>query len=198
MREEPVGTNSDIRQRVIASLPVAKEIKDDKLRELVYDAWVLAISRSSFSKIEDLPGSAVPDAPEQKGATQADHLNGVARIAAAIAQALKDSVPEFDVSMDEVIAGGLCHDLGKPFEYDPKNRDRWAADHRVSGRPAFRHTLFGVHIALTAGLPEQIAHIAGNHSPEGELVTRSLACEVVHAADYAYWGLLKSSGLLGD
>jgi putative nucleotidyltransferase with HDIG domain len=193
-----VDTNAEIRKGVIASLPEAQKIKDDGLRELVYDAWALALSKSSFTRIEDMPGSAVPDAPELKGATQADHLNGVARIAAAMAQALKESVPEFDVSMDEVIAVGLCHDLGKPFEYDPENRKRWGKDHRVSGRPAFRHTLYGVHIALTAGLPEQIAHIAGTHSPEGELVTRSLGCEVVHAADHAYWGLLRSSGLLGN
>ncbi len=188
--------DAEIRRGVIAALPEAKKIENTGLREQVYDAWALSLSKSSYGRIEDIPGSAVPGAPELKDNTQADHLNGVARIAAAIAQALKESVDGFDVSMDEVLAGGLCHDLGKPFEYDPKNRERWEGDPRVTGLPSLRHTLYGVYVALSAGLPEQIAHIAGTHSKEGENVTRSLACEVVHVADAAYWNVLRKSGLL--
>ena len=93
-------------------------------------------------------------------------------LGAAIARALKEEVPQFNVDIDEVIAGGLCHDLGKAWEYDPHNRERWEADHRITGMPSLRHPLFGVHVALSAGLPEQIAHIAGTHSAEGEHITR--------------------------
>ena len=97
--------------------------------------------------------------------------------------------------MDEIIAGGLCHDLGKPFEY--ANQQRWASDTRATGMPSIRHTVYGVHVALTAGLPEKIAHIAGAHSLEGEYVQRSLAAEIVHIADHGFWGILAKCGTAG-
>ncbi len=97
---------------------------------------------------------------------------------------------------DDLIAGGLCHDLGKPYEYSPANRARWDGDPSTSGRPAIRHPVYGVLIALLAGLPEGIAHIVGGHSAEGENITRSLAATIVHHADHAYWEILRSAGKL--
>ncbi len=166
-----------VRQGVIKSLPEANQIKDEELREKVYDAWAISLSESGYSKLVEIPNSGTPDTDIAKIGTQADHLRGVARIAAAIATELNEAFEGFDVDMDEVIAGGLCHDLGKPFEY--ANQQRWKSDPRITGKPSIRHTVYGVHVALTAGLPEKIAHIAGAHSLEGEFVERSLAAEIV-------------------
>lgn len=187
-----------IRQGVIAALPEAKEIKDVELRQKVYDAWAMSLAESGYSRIEDIPASGNPDSPAMKTGTQADHLRSVAKMSAAIAKELKDTFDEFDVDMDEIIAGGLCHDLGKPFEFDPKNQERWKADPRVTGFPSIRHSVYGVHIALSAGLPEKIAHIAGAHSKEGENIERSLACAIIHYADHAYWRILAKADILED
>ena len=180
---------------VVEDLPYAKAIRDSELRELVYDAWAMSLSSSGFDRINDMPCSGGPGGPELKGSGQAAHLNGVARIGVSIAQGLTDEVGHFRVDLDEVIAGGLCHDLGKAWEYDPDNLERWS-DHRITGSPSLRHPLFGVFVALTAGLPEQIAHIAGTHSAEGEHITRSLAGEIVSIADETFWRILGSGGLL--
>ena len=185
-----------IRDGVIEALPEAKEIRNKKLREHVYDAWAMSLATSRFTKIEDIPPSGNPNSPPMKTGTQADHLRSVARLSVAIAKELKDSFEEFDVDMDEVIAGGLCHDLGKPFEFDPKNQERWKCDPRTTGWPSIRHTVYGVHIALSAGLPEKIAHIAGAHSMEGEYVKRSLVGTIIHHADHAFWEILRSAGIL--
>ena len=188
--------DAELRQGVIEALTEAKKIKDHGLRERVYDAWAFSLSKTSYKRIEEMPASGLPGLPALKGATQADHLNGVARLGAAIAESMMGLVEEFEVSTDEVIAGGLCHDLGKPYEYDPENRARWEGDPRITGAPSIRHPVYGVYLALAAGLPEKIAHIAGAHSREGEHITRSLACEIVHIADETYWGLLGRSGLM--
>lgn len=185
-----------IRKGVIESLPEAREIKNKDLREKVYDAWTLALYQSGFARLEDIPGSGVPGFPAIKGGTQTDHLRGVARMAAAVARELQSLFPHFHIDLDEVIAGGLCHDLGKPFEYDQNNRKRWEADPGVTGCPSIRHTVYGVHVALAAALPEPIAHIVGAHSMEGDYVTRSIACELVHFADYAFWSILDKAGVL--
>ena len=182
-----------VRRGVIESLPEARQIKDEGLREKVYDAWAISLSESGYSKLEEIPNSGTPDTDIANVGTQADHLRGVARIAAAIATEFKNTFEGFDVDMDEVIAGGLCHDLGKPFEY--ANQKRWKSDPRVTGKPSIRHTVYGVHVALTAGLPEKIAHIAGAHSLEGEYVERSLAAEIVYYADHAFWGILDKAGI---
>ena len=92
---------------VIEELPYATAIKDNELRELVYDAWAMSLSSSSFERINDMPCSGGPGTPELKGRGQAAHLNGVARIGVSIAQGLKEEVSHFAVDMDEVIAGGL-------------------------------------------------------------------------------------------
>ena len=141
-----------------------------------------------------MPLSGQPDLPAIEGGTQTDHLRSVARLSVAIARELKDTVKEFDVDMDEVIAGGLCHDLGKPFEYNPENRERWKSDPRTTGFPSIRHPVYGVYGALSAGLPENIAHIAGAHSAEGENIKRSLAGEIIHYADRAFWRILANAG----
>ena len=132
------------------------------------------------------------------GTLLADHANGVARMGAAMATALKGTIRGFEVDMDEVIAGGLCHDIGKPFEFDPVNRERWEADPGKTGLPSMRHTLYGVYLCLSAGLPEEIAHIAGAHSLEGENVARSTVCDIIHFVDYAFWGILGKAGHLGE
>jgi len=187
-----------IRDGVIKSLPEAKLIKNVELREKLYDAWALSLATGGFRKLEDIPGSGVPDAFHMKSGTQAEHLRGVARIAAALAKEMKEVIKDFDVDIDECIAGGLCHDLGKPFEFNKENQKRWKADPAKSGLPAIRHPVYGVYVALTAGLPESIAHVAGAHSMEGDNVKRSLVAEIVHFADYAYWKVLERAGLLKD
>ena len=185
-----------IRRGVIESLPEAEQIRSKELRERVYDAWAMSLAGSEFTRIEDIPPSGNPDTPPLKSGTQADHLRSVARLSAAIARELKDTFEQFDVDMDEVIAGGLCHDLGKPFEFDSRNQERWKSDPRTTGWPSIRHTVYGVHVALSAGLPEEIAHIAGAHSREGEHVKRSLVGLIVHHADMAFWRILADAGLL--
>ena len=49
---------------------------------------------------------------------------------------------------------------------------------------------------VSEGLPEAVAHMAGCHSGEGELVVRSLENTVVHHADYAFWRSLDAGGML--
>ena len=185
-----------LRRGVVESLPEAEMIQNQDLRERVYDAWALSLATSGFERIEDIPASGNPDTPPMKKGTQADHLRSVARLAMAIAREMEENFEGFDVDMDEVIAGGLCHDLGKPFEFDLENQARWKADPRKTGWPSVRHPVYGVHVALLAGLPESIVHIAGAHSAEGENVKRSLVGEIVHHADHAFWRILAKAGAL--
>ncbi len=106
--------------------------------------------------------------------------------------------PSFKYNRDIILAGGLCHDVGKPFEFDPKNQKLWQTKKRAQGAPAVRHPPYGVHVCLTVGLPLEVAHIAGAHSAEGEHLLRSHEANIVHHADKACWNILQTGGLLSD
>jgi putative nucleotidyltransferase with HDIG domain len=187
-----------LRQGVIESLPEVELIQDAELRRQVVEAWALCLARSSFARIEAIPAAGNPDTPPMRRGTQADHIRGVTRMALGLLEGLEAVYGPLGVDRDRLIAAALCHDVGKPYEFDPANQARWRADPAAAGHPAIRHSVYGVHIALSVGLPEEIAHVAGAHSAEGQFVTRSLINTIVHHADYAFWDMLRRAGQLQE
>ncbi|MBX3310380.1 MAG: HD domain-containing protein [Cryobacterium sp.] len=190
--EKVLAQADSLRDSVVTSLPLINTIEDVNLREKVVSAWALSLALNDYSRIEEMPGSGMPQAPV-KG-TQADHLQGVALIALTIKHSLEEVHQEpLPLSDDVLLASALCHDLGKTFEYNQAHRDRWEANSRVSGAPAVRHPAYGAHVAMLVGLPEAVVHVCAAHSPEGRFVQRSLAATIVHHADDSYWFTLEKS-----
>jgi putative nucleotidyltransferase with HDIG domain len=190
------AVTSEHRQQVREELPEVGQISDRALQEKVVEAWAFALLHSSFKSIRDIPPAGNPDVNEAKRGDQTDHLRGVTRLAIGIAKEMGAAYPELDIDMDVIIAGGLLHDVGKAWEFDPVNRKRWKESQASFGRPSIRHPAYGAHICLTVGLPEEVAHIAMAHSGEGELLLRSLECMIVHQADYTFWNTLLAGGQL--
>ncbi len=184
------------KEGVMDSLPEISDISNADLRERVTNAWAMALAETEFESIDEIRASGNPDTPVMKSGTQSDHLRGVTRMAVALAESLEEVVPGLGVDRDILIACGLCHDLGKPFEFSPANQARWKRNPAASGFPALRHPAYGAHIAISAGLPEAVCHAASAHSGEGELVVRSLENTIVHHADHVYWRILDRAGKL--
>jgi putative nucleotidyltransferase with HDIG domain len=192
----PSTLTDALRRQVREELPEVALIGDQALQAKVVEAWAYAIANSSFPSIRDIPPAGNPDVNEAKRGDQTDHLRGVTRLAIGIAKEMGSAYPELEIDMDVIIAGGLVHDVGKAWEFDPVNRDRWKQSQKRFGRPSVRHPAYGAHICLTVGLPEEVAHIAMAHSGEGELLLRSLECMIVHQADYTFWNTLLAGGQL--
>lgn len=187
-----------LRATVRAELPELEEIADAELREKVVDAWAFALARSSFGAISEIPGSGAPGRLILREGTQATHIRGVANMAMRMADEFKRQFPDLPLKRDLLVAGALCHDVGKPWEFDPKNQERWEQTSHQSGWPSVRHPPYGAYVCLSVGLPEEVAHVAVAHSREGEAVVRSLECSIVHYADHAYWRVLKAGNMLAD
>ena len=100
------------------------------------EAWALSIAGSSFKRISDIPGDGNPGIMVLKRGTQDLHLRGVARLAVGIVDHFAELFPEADIDRDIVLCGALCHDIGKAWECDPENQERWRADPTVVGRPS--------------------------------------------------------------
>src|SRR5207244_6589114 len=120
--EVAVPSMEDLRASVRRSFPELSEIQDAALGEKIVEAWALALSQTEYESIEQIPGSAVPTAPAMTRGTQTEHLRGVTQIALAMADVLEQLAGPLGVDRDLLIAGALCHDVGKPFEYSPRNR----------------------------------------------------------------------------
>ena len=185
-----------LRQSVMEDLPELADIGDATLRAKAVEAWAFALAHSSFGRISDIPPGGNPGMNVLKRGSQADHLRGVARLALAIADEFAATRPEVRIDRDVVLAGALCHDVGKCYEFDPVNQARWADDPSATGQPTLRHTVFGTFVCLTVGLPEEVEHIACAHSLEGQHIGVSTECMIVRHADHAYWSVAGALGLL--
>lgn len=173
------------RDAIRASMPELEWISDRGLRDKVVEAWAMALASSSFDALEDVPG----EYDIEPSIDQLTHQRGVASLGRSIAEGMRAVVP-LDVDLDVVVAGALVHDVGKAYEYDPERAAAWRARPQRAGYPPIRHPVYGVHIALSVGLPEEVAHICGAHAREGELVQRSLEGTIVTHADTLFWELV--------
>lgn len=185
-----------VRQTVLDDLPELANVQNEELQRKIVEAWAYALCESSFGRITDIPGEANPGMFRLKSGTQATHLRGVARVALGIAEDFIRTFPDAVIDRDIVLAGGLVHDVGKAWELDPENVARWKKDGSQTGLPALRHPVYGAHVCIAVGLPEEIAHIALAHSFEGDLLNRSLECIIVQRADHLWWAVAGGAGLL--
>ncbi len=185
-----------MRQSVMDDLPEIADINDPDLRRGAVEAWVYALACSEFARIADIPPEGNPGLSVLKRGTQADHLRGVAHLSIAIMEEFRRTRPEVVIDADILLTGALCHDVGKPYEFDPLNIARWMADPSASGHPTLRHSVFGAHVCLAVGLPEEVAHIALGHSLEGQHIGVSAECLIVRHADHSWWQVAGGLGLL--
>jgi putative nucleotidyltransferase with HDIG domain len=194
--DDLMSAKDNLRKLISEELPEVSQIEDETLRRQVIDAWELALQRSSFNSIREIQPAGNPNSMVLIRGDQTDHIRGVTRLAIVMADEIIASNPDIKVRRDIVVAGGLCHDIGKAWEFDPANQKRWREQPRATGLPSLRHSVYGAHICLTAGLPEEVAHIAAAHSGEGELLVRSLENTIVHFADIGYWSIMLAGGVI--
>jgi 23S rRNA maturation-related 3'-5' exoribonuclease YhaM len=184
----------ELRASVRASLPEIEEIHDETLRSQVVEAHALALSETEFERIEDIPEPEEgPGASPLRFGSQADHYRAVTCMAMGIADALESVLGPLNIDRDILIAGALCHDVGKAFEFSSQNQTRWSGDPAQAGHPAIRHPVYGVHLGLVVGLPEPVIHCIGGHSLNGEgaLIDASLETTIVKYCDHSFWKILE-------
>lgn len=198
LRGQTVVVTESMRQAVLLEMPEIGWIDQDELRNKVLNAWAAALAASGIQKIGDMKPSGNYDSKPLRTGTQADHIRSVTRIALNMAEEFEANFPGFKYDRDTLIAGALCHDIGKVWEFDPNNVERWRQSPAANGMPSIRHPGYGVYICLTLELPEAIAHIAGAHSGEGELLQRSLENTIIRWADHSFWMIIEKGDMVAD
>ncbi len=145
-------------ERVRELLPMINRIQDEGLRGRVISVWVKAWEESKWEDLADAAFNLDVDVAE---CNLVKHTNLVTELAYAMASSARQ-VLNIMVDMDVLLAGGLLHDVSKLVEMAPEK-----------GKPGKKsalgknllHSIYGVHLALNAGIPLEIVHIIGSHSP---------------------------------
>jgi putative nucleotidyltransferase with HDIG domain len=191
-------TLADLRRGVCESLPEIEQIADRELRAQVIDLHARALAETPYRRIEDIPASGVPESPLMTRGTQADHYRATATIAMGMARGLEAVLGDVGIDHDLLLAAALSHDVGKAYEF--AHWDRWKARRGRTGSPSLRHPVYGAHLAILAGLPEEVVHCVAAHPymGEGAFVKASLETTIVQYADVAFWKILEAGGLLED
>lgn len=186
-----IKLDESIRENIYKTLPIVNEIEDEDLRNKVVDAWCYSLQVNDYTKIEEMPGSGMPEADGI--GDQSNHILAVTYNAMSIYDNLQKAYDmDLGLNRDILLASAICHDLGKPYEYNKQNRERWSQNTKLYGFPSLRHPTYGAHIAILAGLPEEVIHVCAYHSPEGRFITRSAYATIVHYADDGSWFSLAS------
>jgi putative nucleotidyltransferase with HDIG domain len=185
-----------LRRGVRTSLPELELIENAELREKVVELHAVALAETEFLRIEDIPASGVPESPLMKTGTQADHYRAVATMAVGMARGLEAVMGDLDIDYDLLVAGALAHDVGKAYEF--AGWERWKRERARTGSPALRHPVYGAHLALQLGLPEEVVHCIAAHPymGEGQFVRASVETTIVQYADVAFWKILDAGDLL--
>ncbi|MBI2908795.1 MAG: hypothetical protein HYX92_14225 [Chloroflexi bacterium] len=156
MAEAVTKVPAENRKAIRKAFPLISRIKDKQIRDGVVKAWYIAWRESSFDKLEDCPFAlqAVP------GDNLVKHINASTAGAYAMGKQLQREY-DMKLDLDHIIAGGLLQNLDKLVMLEKKGE-------KIVLSPLgtrIVHGAYGGHIALLAGLPQDIVFIIMAHSP---------------------------------
>lgn len=166
--------------------PEIGEIRDAKLQEQTTDVWVDAM-RGGGWEVADMPSIPFTLLIDTK-ISLVEHTRAVTRTAMAIADTMKtaygDALP---LNHDELVAGGILHDVGKLLEYRKEGGKVVKSD---MGKD-LRHPFSGTALAFKQGLPSSVCHLIAVHAKEGDGARRNPEAHIIHHADFANFESLK-------
>lgn len=161
-------------------LPEIEQVGDHRLREMVASVWDLALERSAFDHLREIPFTLLI---EDLDDTLIEHTGRVTRSAIATART------RGDLDMDTVVAGAILHDVGKVLEYEP-GPDGKVVKSEMGKR--LRHPVSGAALAQELRLPLPVVHIIAAHAGEGNMVSRTPEAILIHHCDMVDFEITKT------
>ena len=143
------------KNHIISLFPYIEKINDIDMRNKVIQTWHNAWKCGNFHRIEDV--HQLEPARDLIVYSNVDHTNQVCRVAEEMSIALSRSLG-LRVEMDQLLAGAILHDVDKIVLFDSRT-----GGYTDMGR-RFVHAMMGATMALTQGLPHEVAHMIMAHS----------------------------------
>lgn len=145
----------DERKRYIADrFPQLKLVTHHEWREAAYEIWAKAWEKSSWEDLEEVPAN-----PLTPTASLINHVRSVVENSIQVAK-VRESIYGDRINLDVLIIAAVLHDTSKVLEYE------WREGREVPSRlgDLYQHGFYAAHMALEAGLPEEIVHIILTHT----------------------------------
>lgn len=162
--------------------PLIDRISNSSLLARTVSCWEEAVKRGGWTK-GDLSKIPFTLLPADYRPSIADHTNGVAEAAVAMAEVIKRTYDDHvTIDMDILISGAVLHDVGKVLEY-ARNKDGKFIKSGLG--KLVRHPVSGAALAAEMDLPAEVQHIIASHSYEGDKTPRTVEALLVHHADFA-------------
>jgi putative nucleotidyltransferase with HDIG domain len=169
-----------MREKIKELLPEIEEIKDAGLRDKTYKVYEHALSLGGW-KPEDM--GRIPFTlliPDCK-ISYATHVRGVTGVALEAAKVLERVYGgKIPIKRDHLLAGALCHDVGKLLEY----KEEGGKFVKSKSGNYLRHPFSGANLCFEAGMPDEVTHIVAVHAKEGDGGKRSPEAIILHHADF--------------
>jgi putative nucleotidyltransferase with HDIG domain len=164
--------------------PEAGMIEDKKLLEEVLLVFRDALASGGWD-VEDLEQIPFTMLIPDTDISFADHTRAVTLTCVGTYAALtKVMGSKLALNRDHLIAGALLHDIGKLLEFTKEDDDPKRVKKSKTGR-FFRHPFSGVALAARREIPDEVLHMIGSHSKEGDCGKRTAEAIIVHHADFA-------------
>ncbi len=176
-----------LRDELRGVLPELELINDEGLREKTLDVWTDGMEQGGWSvaDLKDIPFTLLIETK----CTLLEHTRGVTQTAVAIGDTLAafygDGMP---INRDELIAGGILHDVGKLVEY---KREGGKIVKSEMGKD-LRHPFSGTALAFKHGLPTSICHMIAVHAKEGEGARHTTEAFIINHSDFVNFEPLKN------
>ncbi|MFC1993203.1 HDIG domain-containing metalloprotein [Chloroflexota bacterium] len=163
-------------ERIRQLMPLIDQIQDEKIRNGVIETWLKAWEESEWNDIADCPFH-----PDVENCSLMQHTNFVVTTALHMANSAKE-IWHVPVNTDLLLASALLHDVSKALEYAPQ--EGTLGKKSAIGENLI-HGAYGVHLALNAGLPLEVAHIIGVHTPQVSQIPKTIEGILICYADSA-------------
>jgi len=167
--------------------PEIMEIKDEDLREKIVKSLKKAISLGGWTE-EDLhriPFTLlIPELVNDDLSVKIsiiDHIRAVTQMCIATYERYEFLNLADNLNRDELIAGGLLHDVGKFVEYEKDSTGKIVQN--KAGK-ILRHPAQGLEIVYEYNLPLSVRQAIIFHSKEGDKIKRLIEVEIIHRCDF--------------
>jgi len=182
-------SGEQLKSRIEALFPEAREIKNKALRKKVIQCWVEGCEANGWDPDElvNIPFTLLAGDID---ITYIEHVRTVTRMCIACCDIMLEAYGErvaHKLDRDTLIAGSLLADVGKLYEYEKKGGQI------VKSRAGdyLRHPFSGVGVAWKNGLPNAVMHLIAAHSKEGEAMTRTAEAIIVNHCDFIDFDIVK-------
>ncbi len=155
-------------------IPEVNRIEDPFIREKTLEIWRSLYEFSNW----DTPAS-LPVSSHKKDYPHLTHNRAVVLMAIRVADVLEE-VHGVRVNRDYLICAALLQDASKLVEYDP-DPENIVRKTDIGSR--FPHSFYAAHMAVSAGLPNEITECILTHSPGSSEFPKTLIGKILFYVD---------------